>query len=355
MLSVLKLSNFWLKTYKFGADISNKPQIRLRRSSLTERGPNLIAGIIIKILLCIILLVWLSLFGGCRSQRDVARRMALGDTEVERILEARKQGQLVQERKDGKSLISPEALEQAQMEEVNCIDNEELEPYKDNVRVKPLYAIAHYDLGTAYRKAGCYEEAAEAYKKAIRVDPDCVPAYYNLGVVYLKLEQYEAAAQACQMAIVAERGIAEAHCNLGIAYDELGNYSEAIKAYKKAICVKPNYAEAHCNLGITYRKLDRSDEAIEQYNRAIYIKEDLVEAHYNLGVVYDKLSRYEQAIKAYKKSIRIKFDMAEAHCGLGISYLKIGDKESALAEYKILQILDKALANRLYSLLGGDS
>ena len=67
----------------------------------------------------------------------------------------------------------------------------ELEDAKEEVRKNPDDAVAHYNLGDAYRKLGRYEEAIEPYKQAIRIDPDYAKAHYNLGNAYDELGKYE--------------------------------------------------------------------------------------------------------------------------------------------------------------------
>ena len=64
----------------------------------------------------------------------------------------------------------------------------ELEDAKEKVRKYPGNAVAHYNLGGAYRKSGKYEEAIESYKKAIKIDPDFKDAHYNLGDAYGKFD-----------------------------------------------------------------------------------------------------------------------------------------------------------------------
>ena len=59
---------------------------------------------------------------------------------------------------------------------------EEIEAYKQAVRIDPDNAIPHFNLGNAYVKSGMYKESIESYKQAIRIDPDHADAhYYNLG------------------------------------------------------------------------------------------------------------------------------------------------------------------------------
>ena len=74
---------------------------------------------------------------------------------------------------------------------------EEIESYKQAIRINPDYADAHANLGLAYGNLGMYKEAIEACKQAIRIKPDDAKAHFNLGLIYVfndrgsALEQYK--------------------------------------------------------------------------------------------------------------------------------------------------------------------
>ncbi len=44
------------------------------------------------------------------------------------------------------------------------------------------------NLGVAYGKLGCYQDAIESLKQAIRIKPDYAEAHYNLGIAYLRAD-----------------------------------------------------------------------------------------------------------------------------------------------------------------------
>jgi tetratricopeptide (TPR) repeat protein len=228
---------------------------------------------------------------------------------------------------------------------------DEIEAYKQAIRIKPDYAEAHHNLGLAYGKLGRYQEAIEAYKQAIRIKPDLADAHYGLGLTYSSLDRDQDAIEAYKQAIRIKPDLADAHCGLGIIYGVLGQMQDAIESFKQAIRIEPDNAEAHYMLGFTYLKLGRFEEAIESFKQAIRIKPDYAEAHNNLGLAYLGLGRWQDAIESYKQAIRIKPDYAEAHCNLGAAYSINGDKGSALEEYKILKTLDTEQANKLFNFI----
>jgi len=228
---------------------------------------------------------------------------------------------------------------------------DEIESYKQAIRINPDYAEAHGALGIAYGSLGRYEDAVESLKQAIRINPDLAEAHYSLGLAYDELGRYENAVESYKQTIRIKPDYVEAYCRLGIAYGKLGRHQDAAEAFKQVIIIKPDDAEAHNNLGLAYSKLGRYQEAIESYKQTIKINPDLADAHYNLGYDYSQLGRYQEAIGAYKQAIRIKPDDAEAHYNLGLNYLRTGDNGSALEEYKILKTLDVEKADKLFNLI----
>ncbi len=174
---------------------------------------------------------------------------------------------------------------------------------------------------------------------------------YWTGLAFLWMEDYGKALPNFERAAEKNPRYANAHFQIGHCNDNLGRYREAIEAYKQAIRIQPDYADAHYNLGAAYASLERYQEAIEAYKRAIHAKPNFIEAYCNLGATYGYLSRHQEAINAFKQAIRLKPKHSKAHFGLGLTYLTFGKKKSALEEYKILQTLDKELANKLHKII----
>jgi len=186
------------------------------------------------------------------------------------------------------------------------------------------------------------------YKQAIQARPHYAETSYKKGAVYAELGRYEEAIESYKKAISGKGDYAEASYKLGDVYAELGRYEEAIESYKKAISGKGDYAEASYKLGAVYAELGRYEEAIESYKQVIRSKPDYAEVQYGLGFSYAKLHLHEEAIKALKQAIQLRPDYAEAHHILGLMYLIPGNRNAALEEYRILNGLDKDLADELF-------
>ena len=92
---------------------------------------------------------------------------------------------------------------------------EAIEHYQQALRLKPDYAEAHNNLGTALVDTGRPQEAIEHYRQALRLNPD----------------------------------YPEAHNNLGAALANAGQLQEAIEHYKQALRLKPDYTYALLQFG----------------------------------------------------------------------------------------------------------
>ena len=92
--------------------------------------------------------------------------------------------------------------------------------------------LAHYNLGIAYGSLGRYQDEIEAYKQALRIEPDYAEVQSNLGVVYGSLGRYQDAIESFKQAIRIEPDLANAHYNLGFAYFSTGDKGSALEEYK---------------------------------------------------------------------------------------------------------------------------
>ena len=109
--------------------------------------------------------------------------------------------------------------------------------------IKPDMADAYFGLGNAYSKIGMYKEEVEAYKQAVRIKPDYAVAYYNLGVVYGEnLKMYKEAIEAFKQAIVINPGDSNTHYNLGIIYLLSHDRDSALAEYKILKHLSPELA-----------------------------------------------------------------------------------------------------------------
>src|SRR3982750_130515 len=85
---------------------------------------------------------------------------------------------------------------------------------------------------------GKYQEAVQLLERAILAEPGYALAYYNLGSAYFQLNQLEKAIEAFRHAIVLKPEFSEAYNQIGVTYLQMSEVANAIAAFREAIRVK---------------------------------------------------------------------------------------------------------------------
>jgi tetratricopeptide (TPR) repeat protein len=168
------------------------------------------------------------------------------------------------------------------------------------VQLRPDFAVAHVNLGSALKDQGKLDEAVACYRRALQLKPH----------------------------------VAEAHNNLGVALRDQGKIDEALACYRRALELKPDYAEAHNNLGNALRDQGKLDEALARYRRALELKPEYAEPHSNLGNLLKDQRKLDEALACYRRALELKPDFAEAHGNLGSTLEEIGDLQGAEGSFR---------------------
>src|SRR5215204_1747427 len=242
------------------------------------------------------------------------------------------------------------------------------------------------NLGIRHAEAGRHERALEALREAARLRPRWALAHYNIGWVYQLMQRWEEAASSCRTAISFDRSLAEAHYILGLSLEHLGKPAEAEASYEQALRLKPDYAEAHNNLGNTrlrrgeykkalssykaaaelqpemadayngmgeaYRRLGRLADAVEVYQTAVELSPRHAVAYHNLGVTLALMGRFQEGAEALRQAVALNPRDAEGRYNLGVISLEaLKDRQVAEEQYEALRELSPPLAEKLRSLM----
>ena len=152
------------------------------------------------------------------------------------------------------------------------------EAYRQSIKLDPYNAAdAHYALGLVYRDWGKADEEIQAYKQAIRLRPDYLVAYERLGSRYLRSKKFNDAVEIFRQLAALKPGDAVAPNNMGEAYFELNRYNDAVESFRQSIRLKPDFGKAYYNLGRTLLALGNRDAALEQYTILTNIDPDYAE------------------------------------------------------------------------------
>jgi tetratricopeptide (TPR) repeat protein len=215
---------------------------------------------------------------------------------------------------------------------------EALASYDRAIALKPDFAVAYSNRGSALQQMNRYEEALASYDKAIALNPSYAEAYSGRGNALQRMDRCEEALTSYDRAIALNPDYAEAHSNRGHALSAMSRDKEALFSYDRAIALKPDYAAAYSGRGYALQQMDRYQDAFASYDKAIALKPDYAEAYNNRGTALQRMSHYEKALSSYDKAIALKPDYAEAYSNRGHALEQMSHYEEALFSY------DRAIA-----------
>ena len=138
-------------------------------------------------------------------------------------------------------------------------------------------------LGVVNAGLGRLEQAVANYEKALAIKPDYAEAYNNMGSALKDKGESDAAIESYKKALKIKPDYAEAYNNMGNALLNKGEPGPAIESYKKALHIKPDYAEAHNNLGNALDGLGKTLEAITHYQESVLLAPDRKEFWQNFS------------------------------------------------------------------------
>jgi tetratricopeptide (TPR) repeat protein len=144
---------------------------------------------------------------------------------------------------------------------------------------------------------------------------------------------------------------AKEYIKQGMGYALLGKHQQALAAFKEAVRVEPDNVLAHCLMGTAHSHLGNYNDAIAAYKEAIRLKPDYSTAYFDLGTTFQELHRHQEAVEAYRQAIHLKPDDPYSHYTLGAAYLALGNQRGALEECRVLQSLDRGIAEDLLKLI----
>ena len=208
-----------------------------------------------------------------------------------------------------------------------------IEDFDKAIEFKPDSAEAYNNRGVAYSGKDYFDRSIEDFNKAIELNPDLAEAYYNRGVAYSGKDYFDRSIEDFNKAIELNPDLAEAYYNRGNAYRGKGDLDRAIEDFDKAVELKPDYADAYNNRGVAYRGKGDFDRTIDDCTQAIQLNPDLAEAYYNRGIAYRGKGDFDRTIDDYTQAIQLKPDFVEAYNNRGVAYGKKGDFDRTIDDY----------------------
>ena len=192
--------------------------------------------------------------------------------------------------------------------------NAAIQAFKQVVRQKPDYDLAHNNLGKAYYGDGNIAAAAKHYREATRLNPYLRNAYNNLGTALYEQGATEEAKEKWKQGrhsndwekLLEDRGEDWIDANVPISsalittYHKFGDFEKELEVFRLILEIPSEKPQAHNIYADVLFDVGKVDEAIEHYRKAIQLDPDFTQAHFNLGMAYESKGLFNNAMKEYK-------------------------------------------------------
>jgi predicted O-linked N-acetylglucosamine transferase (SPINDLY family) len=199
-------------------------------------------------------------------------------------------------------------------------------------------AMAHSDLGIAFKALQNHDEALDCFERAVALKPDFADACYNRGNLLGVLGRGIEAIENFDQAIAINPRHVHAWKNRGVALHGLARYDDALASFDAALAIAPGDAVAWSNRAEMLRLLARFEEAHASADRALSINAMIPEAWLVRAAVLQMIGKIGDARAACERALALKPDYAKAFTLLGQCRLDQGDVDAAIACF------DRALA-----------
>jgi tetratricopeptide (TPR) repeat protein len=222
--------------------------------------------------------------------------------------------------------------------------DEAIAHFREAIRVRPTYDLAHDDLGLALVKAGKLEEAISHFQEAIRIKPDSAQAHDDLGMALTKAGRLEEALAHFRQAREGKPDDAGLDARTAMVLVKLDRIPEAEELLERAIRVGADTFDAHCALGTALQLVGRLPEAAEHCNRALEMKPDSPLALTCVGQALGRMGRQAEACASLEKAAKLDPDRVSARINLGVALDRAGRLPEALEQFEAALRLDPTSA-----------
>ena len=202
------------------------------------------------------------------------------------------------------------------------------------LRLNPLSAEAHNNLGGAYQRLGRLDEALREHREALRLNPKLVDAQYNIGVVAQALGRADDARTAYAEVLRVRADYAAAHHNLGTVLAAENRLDEATRHFSEAARLQPADWQTHYSLGLVLMRAGHLENATRELGEAARLNPGAVAARYHFAMALATSGRPDQAIQEFQEALRLAPGAAEIHHDLGAALANAGRLSEALRHFE---------------------
>jgi tetratricopeptide (TPR) repeat protein len=211
-------------------------------------------------------------------------------------------------------------------------------------------ALAHYNLGLAFRQKGYYNEALHEYRLALERGEDRRLALQAMAEIHLLKRDLPAARELYETLLRESPDSPKLWNERGVVLQQGGQPDEALASYQQAVQVDPKYGLGWNNLGVLLVHRGETEQAIEAFRTALQCQSTLSAARLNLALLLFQLRRFQLSLEAYRQVLTSEPSSAATWNGIGLVLIELkrftdarnafvraieGDAEHAGAHYNL--------------------
>lgn len=223
----------------------------------------------------------------------------------------------------------------------------------EHVQQKPAVAeggaLAHYNLGLAFRQKALYDEALREFRLAAERGEDQFLVQQAQAEMLLLRGAGQDAMQVYRSLLELEAGSPKLWNELGVAHHQSGELEEAERAYQRALDLDPLYALACSNFAVVQLHRGAVEDAERFFRRAIE-QRPVPDVLRNLGLMLARTARPLEAMDAYRQALELDPLLVSAWLGLGEILLEQAQPAEAKAALMRAVELDPQNAEARYRL-----
>lgn len=182
----------------------------------------------------------------------------------------------------------------------------------------PGGALAHFNLGLAFRQKGYHAQALKEYELALAEGEDRSLVTQAMAEVHLLRQDAVSATRLYEELVSAQPDSPKLWNERGVALHQAGRAADALPSYERAVSLDAGYALALNNLGVARFHEGRDDLAVDAFRRALTTQPVFVKARLNLALLLLKRKEFSLCLEAYRQVLRLEPEHAVAWNGVGL-------------------------------------
>ncbi|XP_046569558.1 protein O-mannosyl-transferase TMTC4-like [Haliotis rubra] len=201
--------------------------------------------------------------------------------------------------------------------------------YRLALMLNPRYVSPLINLAIILRKRGDALEAEKLLETAVSVRNGSVDAWMNLGVVQLELKKNDSAVASLTESVRLDNMCTECYFNLGNMYRDFGRPTDAIAAWQRATQISPTSKGSWRNYLLLLEDLEKYDKAIEVGKEALKALPREMDLMFSVANTYIMVDKFQESEDLFLAGLQIDPHSARFHHNLGVMYFRWGKYEKA--------------------------